>query len=335
MRFFIFLLSLPLAFSAYGAEKTLKVGSSPVISSAGIYLALDQGYFKEQNLNVEVIDVPTSGAAMTLLLASGKMDVGAGNLTSGLFNAMLSGQKIKLVADKGHLEEGRSYIGLLVRHDLVQSGRYKTLKDLKGFKLALTSLDGVSQQILTERFLKKGGLSEKDITYVKMSYAEMNVALKNKLIDGAVQLEPFLTKAKLEKVADLVAPGVEVHPHQQSAALLYSPALITKDYETGVKFMVAYLKGVRLYNRSLRDETLRKKVRASLQKHIKIEDPRIWEQMIPIGLADDGRLNGAALMEDIQWYRQKGYVKKDLKESDLVDARFVKAADQILAKEKN
>ena len=67
------------------AEMKIRVGSSPVLSSAGIYLAEAKGYFKDQGLNVEITDVANSGAPMTLLLAKGELEVGAGNLTSGLF----------------------------------------------------------------------------------------------------------------------------------------------------------------------------------------------------------------------------------------------------------
>lgn len=312
----------------------VRVGCSPVMSSAGLYLAMDQGYFEEQNIRVEMVDVPASGAAMTLLLAKGQMDVAAGNLTSGLFNAIGKKKSIKLVADKGHLAKGRSYIGLLVRKDHIQSGRFKSLSDLKGFKMALTSLDGVSQQILGERFLEKGGLKEKNITYVKMSYAEMNVALKNKLIDAAVQLEPYLTKAKLEGIAENVAEGADYYSDQQSAAIMYSSRFINQNREVGVRFMTAYLKGVRLYNQGQRDPKVRKIVQDILKKSIQIEDQRVWDQMVPVGLSDSGQMNTATLMEDLRWYRQKNYIAQDLQEEDLIDPAFAREASARLAKVK-
>lgn len=310
----------------FAAPTKIRVGSSPVLSSAGIYLAVDEGYFKDQGLDVEVTDVANSGAPMTLLLSKNELEVGAGNLSSGLFNAALQGQEFKLVADKGHVQPGRDYIALIVRQDLIDSGRFKTLKDLKGMKMGLTALDGVSQQIVAERFLKKGGLSDKDAEFVKLSYAEMNTTLKTKSLDATIQLEPFVAQAEIGKFAKRIAGSNEVHPGQQSAAIFYSPGFASNRREEAVKFMVAYLKGVRLYNKSLTDPEARKKVRAHLGQRMKITDEAVWDKMIPIGLKDNGEMNVVSLDEDLKWYKTKGYLKGDLPASKIVDHSFVREA---------
>lgn len=321
------LLFLPLLFSPYGfsADK-IRVGSSPVLSSAGIYLAEDEGYFKEQGLDVEITDVANSGAPMTLLLSKNELEVGAGNLSSGLFNAALQGQDFKIVADKGHVEKDRDYIALIVRQDLIDSGKFKTLKDLKGFKMGLTALDGVSQQIVAEKFLRKAGLTEKDVTFLKLSYAEMNTTLKTKGLDATIQLEPFVAQAEIGGFAKRIAGSNEVHPGQQSAGIFYAPDFMSKRRADAVKFMAAYLKGVRLYNKSLRDPVARQKVRAYLGKRMKISDEAIWDKMVPIGLKDDGEVNVAALDEDLKWYKAKGYLKGDLPAAKIVDLSFAKEA---------
>lgn len=310
---------------ANGSEK-IRVGSSPVLSSAGIYLAEDQGYFKEQGLDVEIIDIANSGAPMTLLLSKDELDVGAGNLSSGLFNAIGRGLKFKLVADKGHVESDRDYIALIVRQDHIDSGRYKSLKDLKGFRMGLTALDGVSQEIVVDRFLKKAGLNDKDVEFIKLSYSEMNATLKAKSLDATIQLEPFVAQAELGRFAKRVAGSSEVYPRQQSAAIFYGPGFVQRRREDAIKFMVAYLKGVRLYNRSLIDLEARKKVRTALGKKMKIADEAVWNKMVPIGLADSGELNMKSLEEDLKWYRQKGYVKVDVSISQMTDPDFAHEA---------
>jgi NitT/TauT family transport system substrate-binding protein len=304
----------------------VKVGSSPVISSAGIYLAQERNYFKQEGLEVEVNDFNSSGGQMTLLLSKGELDVGAGNLTSGLFNAIAKGQKFKLVADKGHLEKGKDYIGLLVRTDHITSGRYKSLKDLKGFKMGLTALDGVSQQIIAERFLEKAGLKSSDVEFVKLSYPEMNVALKSKNIDATIQLEPYLSKAKIDGYATNVASAVEVHPHQQSAAIFFSPNFMEKRNADAKKFLIAYLKGIRDYNNAISGKAEKNKMIADLKKYIKIDDDKVWNNMFPIGLTNDGSINSDALMEDVNWYHSKKYLERPLKIEEIVDTSLVKEA---------
>ena len=327
MKLFVLVLFLSLSSSVFA--KTIKVGSSPVVSSAGIYLAKERGYFKEQGLDVEITDFNNSGAPMTLLLSKGELDVGAGNITAGLFNAIAEGQKFKIVADKGHIAVNKDYLALIVRNEHLKSGRFKTLKDLKGFKMGLTSLDGVSQEILTERFLQKGKLTSKDVTFVKLSYAEMNLALKAGTIDATIQLEPFLTKAVLENIATIVGKGSEVYPKQQSGALFYSPQFIQNNPEEAKKFMVAYSKGISDYNNAFVKNINRAAVIADLKKSIKIEDDIIWEKMAIVGLNPYGALNIKELQTDIKWY-EKNYIKKQLDIKTIVDTSFSDFAEKSL-----
>lgn len=332
----LFIITLTsLVFAQTNSPKIIKVGSSPVISSAGIYLALERGYFKEQGIAVEITDFNNSSASMTALLSKGVLDVGAGNLVSAHFNAINMGQRFKMVADKGHLEKNKEYIALLVRADHLTSGRYKSPKDLKGFKMGLTSLDGVSQQIVAELIITKFGLTPADVEFVKLSYAEMNNALKAKLIDATIQIEPFLTKAVLDGYAQNVMPATEVHPHQQSAVVLYSQDFIENNPLAAKKFMVAYLKGVRDYNSAFAKGKDRSRVMADLKKYFKIEDENVWLKMHTVGLDGNGRINEKSLTSDMQWYLSKKYISTLPDIKSIVDPQFALAAAAELNKTKH
>lgn len=286
------------------------------------------GYFKDEGLDVEISDFATSGAAMTLLLSKGNLDVGAGNLTSGLFNAILNGENFKLVADKGHVEKGKEYMQLVVRKDHLDSKRYKTIKDLKEFKIGITAIDGVSQQIVIDMFLKSVGLNDSSIEYIKMSYAEMNIALKTKNIDAAIQIEPFLTKALQKGYISIVSSTADIHPNQQSAALFYSPKFM-KRKKDAVKFMKAYLRGVRAYNQAISGSN--PEIVTELKKIFKIEDSE-WIEMRPVGLHDDGHLNTKDLLSDLAWYKEKGFLPRVPLESEVIDSYFFTEANKTLSK---
>lgn len=328
MKLFTALLALIISTSPFA--KTIKVGSSPVLSSAGIYLAKERGYFKEQGLEVEISDFGNSGAPMTMLLSKGELDVGAGNITAGLFNAIASGEQFKIVADKGSIDKDKDYLSLIVRNDLIKSGRYKTLKDLKGFKMGLTSLDGVSQEILTEKFLLSAGLKLEDVTFVKLSYADMNLALKSGTIDATIQIEPFLTRAQVDGIATKVAGGSSVYSKQQSGVLLYSPKFIKESPEEAKKFMVAYAKAVNDYNNAFVKNEGRQEVINDLKKSFKFDD-KTWDTMAIVGLNDFGQLNTKQLVDDIKWYEAK-YVKKKLNASEIIDESFTSFAKEKLKK---
>jgi NitT/TauT family transport system substrate-binding protein len=311
----------------HAAEKKyrIRVGASPVVSTSGIFLAYEKGYFKEQGLDVEITIFKESGAPMTVPLATGGLDVGGGNISAGLWNAINQGQGIKLVADKGHIEKGMSYIGLVVRKDHVDSGRYKTYKDLKGFKMAVTAY-GVSQQIAADKFLRVGDLQRKDISFEKMPYVQMNIALEKKELDATIQLEPYLTKAVQDGIAVKVADVYEVYPDQQSAAIFYSSRFIREHRDLAEKFMVAYLKGVREYDNAFIRGIDKAKTIALLKKYIEIESGSIWDNMIPVGLNPNGFLNKRSLTEDAAWYKKYGFIEQVPDIDKAVDESFVKKA---------
>lgn len=303
----------------------IKVGVSPVVSSAGIFLAYEKGYFKEQGLDVDITYFKSSGAPMTALLGNGNLDVGAGNISAGLWNAINSGLAIKLVADKGRVSKDCDYIGLLVRKDHMDSKRYKSLSDLKGFKMAITAF-GVSQQIAADKFLKSAGLSMQDVTFEKMDYAAMNTALQNKNIDATIQLEPYLTEAQKSGIAVKISGVNEVYPNQQSAAVIYASQFITDYPDVAEKFMCAYLKGVRAYNDAFIQGKNKAEIISLLKKHIKIESDEIWDKMIPAGINPDGFLNIESLAQDMKWYQEHGFIDKICDIEKAVDHTFVEKA---------
>lgn len=312
-------------------EKKIKVGVSPVITSSGLFLAFEKGYFKEEGLDIELVQMKSSGAQMTLLLSKGELDVGGGNLTAGLYKAIADGLNFKIVADKGHVDETIDSVSLIIRKDLVANGKYKTPKDLKGLKIALTSIDGSSQQIVMDQILKDAGLKSKDVEYVKLSYPESNVALKTKSIDGVVQLDPYLTMAINEGYAEEVIASNKVLKNQQSGALFYSPEFI-KNKTTAQKFMKAYLRGVRLYNKGLTDKTVMNDVITSLKKHIEITDDKVWNSLRRVGLTDDGSLNVDSIESDIKWYNQNGFLAQMPTKEQYLDDQFTKSATAELDK---
>lgn len=325
VMFLFFCISVIKCSYADQAKYKIKIGVSPVVSSSGIFLAYEKGYFKEQGLDVDIIYFSESGAPMTVPLSTGGLDVGGGNISAGLWSAINQGLGIKLVADKGHLEKGRGYISLLVRKDHLSSGRYKTFSDLKGFKMGITAY-GVSQQIAAEKFLKAGNLKLKDITFEKMPYPQMNIALANKNLDATIQLEPYLTKAIEDGIAVKVAEVPEVYPNQQSAAIFYSSKFINRHHDLAKRFMIAYLKGVRAYEKAFIESKEKAETIALLKKHIKVESDDIWNNMIPVGLNPNGYLIEESLREDAAWYKKHGFIEENPDIEKALDHSYVKKA---------
>ena len=73
--------------TAAQAQEPVRVGTVRSLGSLATVLAVEKGYFKEAGVNVELVDLDTSGDAMALL-AQGRLQVVEGGLSATYFNAL-------------------------------------------------------------------------------------------------------------------------------------------------------------------------------------------------------------------------------------------------------
>src|SRR5689334_18659512 len=143
---------------------TVKAGTLATVGDAGWWIAIDQGYFRGQGIELDY-ETFDSAAAMVAPLANGQIDVGGGAISAGLFNAIARGVEIKAVADKSSSPPGHGTIGLVVRRDLWDGGRVQSPSDLRGMKLGLAG-SGVAPETELAAFLEPAGLTLTDLDVV-------------------------------------------------------------------------------------------------------------------------------------------------------------------------
>jgi len=229
------------------APVVVNVGAASTTSDAPIYIADKKGYFREEGLEAKVTNF-RSAADMVAPLGIGQLDAGAGSASAGLYNAMLQGIKIKVVADKASSSPGYGATKILVRKDHVDSGRFKDIKDFKGMKFAMNA-PGVSNTATLNAILKSAGLKYSDVDTVNMPFPDHVAALGNKGVDASASVEPGPTIAIKNGFAVLVKADDEIIPNHQIAVLLYSENFGKKP-EIAKKFMRAYLNGRAFLQRS-------------------------------------------------------------------------------------
>src|ERR1043166_2921871 len=200
---------------------TVKVASAGIASDIGFFLALDKGYFRDEGLNVELTQM-ANAPQMIGPLGMGQLDVGAGTVAASLYNAVAQKIAIRAVADKGSMRKGYGFSGLMVRKDLVDSGRYKSYADLKGMKLAVGTFGSANASAMNEA-LKKGGLKWSDAaSIVALNFPQHIVAYQNKAIDASMTNEPTSTTAVRGGLAVRIAGNDVIYPAQQTAVVIYS-----------------------------------------------------------------------------------------------------------------
>src|SRR5581483_689752 len=117
-------------------------------------------------------------------------------------NALSRGLGIKLVGDRGVFRPGFGWIALIVRTDLVDSGRYKSPADLRGLNVAITPpLGATANTVAMAKLLDREGLAPDSVTFTPLSFGDMNPALANRSIDAAFHSEPLMSVALAQNLA--------------------------------------------------------------------------------------------------------------------------------------
>lgn len=309
------------------AQDTVNVGIYAATSDAPFFIAAKKDYFREEGIAVKMTSFQ-SAAMMVPPLGTGQLDVGAGSASAGLYNAVARGIAIRIVADKASSPPGYGGTKLLVRKDLVASGRYKSFKDLKGMKFAINA-PGVSNTSMLNDVLTSVNLKYSDIETVDfVSPMDHVVALKNKSVDAAASIEPAPTLAVDDGSAVVIATDDVVSPYHQIAVLLYSQFFAAKT-DLATRFMRAYIRGVRFYNDALKDSRLAgptaERLIAIMTEYTPVK-PAIYRKVTPTGMNPDGNVNIASLEHDLAFYTAQGLVKEKVNIGDLVDMSFARTA---------
>ena len=317
------------ALSCAAAESTpIRVGLVNSSSDAGFLIADKKGYFREEGLDV-VFTPFDSAAKMVAPLGAGHLDVGGGSPSAGLYNAIARGISIKIVADKGSTPPGYGYQPLLVRKDLVDSGRFKGLKDLKGMKIAGSAPGSASTSTLNE-MLKKAGLKTADVERVYMAFPQHVLALQNAAVDAALTTEPSATRAIQSGAAVKVLGDDEAYPDHQLAVVLYSGMFAREKPGAAQKFMRAYLRGVRDYNDALKDGRLvgagSDEIIGILTASTRLKDGATYRLISANGCNPDGKVHEASLRNDLQYFKDEGLIQGEVSVEQAVDNSFVEAA---------
>ncbi|HEX6511533.1 MAG TPA: ABC transporter substrate-binding protein [Chloroflexota bacterium] len=191
----------------------VKMGVQGQFSEVGVYVALERGYFKDLGLDVQPVTITTVGQEMPLL-ATDQLNFGAGGGGDpAFFNAVLRGVDTKIVGPNTVAgPNGDVSAGIMVRKDLVNSGKYKSPADLKGLTVAIVSEHTLAEYVVAQA-LAKSGLTLNDVNLVTMPFPDTVPAFANKGIDAAFLVEPFVSAASASGSATLMFPSGDALPN--------------------------------------------------------------------------------------------------------------------------
>lgn len=308
---------------AAGAKTPVKLGMLRLTSSAPLFIAMDKGYFAEQNIEIqpEWFDAAHPIAVAT---ASSKVDVGATGITASLFNMAAGGQQLAIVADKGREEKGFPSSALVANTDAYNNG-FTSLESIKGKRIGITQ-NGSTFHYMIGRMLEEKGLTLDDVELVPLGkVSAVMAALESKQIDGAILNEPNITKMQNAGTAKLIVQVGDVIPYQTSA-IFFSPEFI-KNEDAGVRFLKAYNKACNYYYDAAIAKTDPQKldeVIGIIAKYVKAPAEDIKTGLPYIDR--DGKLMADDIKTQIDWYSSHGMMQGQLDAAKVANTTLLQKA---------
>ncbi len=165
----------------------ITLGTTPLADVMPAFVAREKGFFTKHGLDVSFTIIPLNPTIPAGLI-SNSIQVGAPNAAVFL-QAADNGLELQLIAGSTTSPSMGAGIAYLTRADVP----YDTPASLIGKKIIIPGL-GSSVDVLFRKWLADKGINEKQISFIEVSSAQTDDALKSRAVDGAVVVEPFLTR---------------------------------------------------------------------------------------------------------------------------------------------
>lgn len=190
-------LAATVAFAAPALEKpkiTIAVGGKSLFYYLPLTLAERLGYFKDEGLEVEIVDFPGGAKALQALVG------GSADITSGAFEHTINMHAKGIPITAVVLQARHSSISLGLTK--AKAATYKSPKDLKGMKIGVTA-PGSSTNMFVSNLLAKEGLPPDSVSIIGVgATAGAVAAMKKGELDGISNLDPVIHS--LETGGDIV-----------------------------------------------------------------------------------------------------------------------------------
>ena len=307
--------------TAARAETDVRIALVRSISNGAELIALDRGYFKEYGLNVSIEDINTSANTIAML-ATNRLQIVAGGIAAGYFNALDKSIPITIIGDR---------VSTPIRHNLMLrpdlKGQITDLKQLKGKTIASNGTGSVSTYELG-KVLETAGLKLSDVEVKILGFPQMGTAFANKAIDAALVIPPFTYEFIDQHLAvEFAEVDKLVKPNPMTIAVIMTNTDWAKEHHDALQgYVNAYLRGVRDYCNAYHHGPVRKDMIDSIVKHAAERNPKLLNDYPWVARSPDLRVNVASMLDMQDWYVANKFSTAKLPTEKLLDMSYADAA---------
>jgi NitT/TauT family transport system substrate-binding protein len=317
------------------AGKNLRVGVTNTPSDAGLFIADKKGFFRQEGLDVTLMSI-ANPADMLEALRTGAIDIGGSIVSPLLFN-VAANARIKVVADRGSPGQPNNHFSLLVRADHMVAGRFQTLGDLRGMRIAVPPMAVNNSSSRLMAILQEAGLDWDDVRPVEVGIGQYVGIFNRSEIDAAIGTEPVSGFITQRGQARRIAEADRIYPDQQVGVLLYSSSLISGSRTSGERFMRAYLRGVRMMNEALIAGRLAgpnsDEVVQILTEYTAVRNQELLRSLTLLSSHSDGLVGVASMNRDLAFFKSRKWIEKSrMSVEDVLDRSFADKAARDLGR---
>lgn len=303
----------PSAFPQSKPLKKIRVGvPSVTVGNIITFVAREAGLFEKYGLDAEVVVVQGSGVASKAMIG-GSLDI-APVATPTVLSADLAGADLTILA---HTMPS-------VIHALMVKPEIKRVEDLKGKKIAISSLGSLSDFLVRSIMKKKGLQPDRDVSFLQIGGdAERLAALNQGLADAAAISYPGYARAQKLGFAMLWDSAKEInYPWME---IVTRRATIMRDRDLVMNYMKAHLEGIALFKRDGRFG------RRVIRRTLKINDSELVNESYELfarAFIATPYPNVAGMKTSFEYVAQTGPEIWNHKPEKFVDATFVEELDK-------
>lgn len=302
----------------------LKIGLVPYISNTILMIAESEGYFDEQDLDVEFVPFPNTNDLIPLIM-SGDLDAGPPSANAAFFNAVAQGGNLKIILPlTDFVVKDCATVAFLARTSDVQTGKYSEINNWKDANLVVSTqgLNSIPGYVLG-KVLEPVGLSVDDMKIQVVDIAAQEDALRNNRVDIVYAVEPAITRMTAKGDIAVLDNAEQYVPGLASSIIVAGPKIIDNP-DVGQRFALAYLKAVRQY---MQGKTVRN---IELAVDLTKLSPELVSKMCWSNSSQDGILNVQSLLDYEQWLIKRGLLDKQIDPVDFYDPSFAEYAVSVL-----
>jgi NitT/TauT family transport system substrate-binding protein len=299
------------------AEETVKVGVVRSIANGALLLADHNGYLKKAGIKLELNYLQSSSTAMASL-AQGQLDIIAGGVSAGYFNAIAKKLPITITVDRVTTPIRHN---LMLRTDL--KDKVKSLKDLKGKVIASNAPGSISTYEIG-KLMETVGLKFEDVEVKNIPFGQYAVALKNKAVDGVLAIPPFTYALEANHLAVPFAESDDlIEPRPMTIAVHLVNTDWAKSHQDLLrKFYVAVTHGIRDYCNAYHHGSNRKALIDLLVSSKTETRPELLNKYPWPARNLNGKLNPESMLDIQDWYLKHKFITAKFPIEKLVDYSY-------------